>query len=223
MSKEKMTITGLALLVSAMGFAEIQQWQVQDYWGTLEVKMTEAVVLDLLGEPREKETVKNCQIWYYQAVPQRADDAAVSRPESGFVRFRMNDSACLLFDWRVPNWTITSPKTERQYLAEQRRREVRLMAEEARRFHEEQRHLRQTQREQVQAEQQAQRQAKIESRQGTAAAASNRVRVNRSTVSDAKSDPQQQSLSEYFIAVGISFFIIAFLIAGMYGFRLFGR
>ncbi len=134
MEIQKVFILGLlsfSALVLAAGDS-IEKWQVQDYWAKLEIKMTEQAAIELLGKPLEIETVKNYHIWYYQQPPQRQADAIVSRPRFGILRFRVNDSICLLLDWKEPDWTSTTPCTEAQYLAEQKRIEDEMEREQVR-------------------------------------------------------------------------------------------
>ena len=122
MKVQKGFILGL-LAFPALALAagdSIEKWQVQDYWGKLEVKMTEQVVIDLLGQPQDKETINNNLIWYYPEIIARQGDAILSRPEHGFVRLKLIDGKSLLHSWKVPNWEEVFSYTEQEYLAEQR-------------------------------------------------------------------------------------------------------
>ena len=159
MEIQKGFIFGL-LSFSALVFAaggSIEKWQVQDYWQKLTPRMTEVVVIDLLGEPLEKETVNDTQIWYYQEAPKREGDTIIDRPRDGILRFRVNGSACLLFDWKEQDWTTTTPHTEAQYLAEQKRIETQQKSEELARQREEQQAQRQAETERLRAEREAER------------------------------------------------------------------
>lgn len=107
MEKQKGFILGL-LSFSALALAagdSIEKWTVSDYWQKLTPKMTEAVVIELLGQSPLIETVNRPQVWYYQQAPEREGDTITNRPRDGILRFRVNDSACLLFDWKEPDWT----------------------------------------------------------------------------------------------------------------------
>lgn len=97
----------------------IEKWTVWNYWQMLTPKMTEQVVVEILGEPLEKEFIKNYQIWYYQQVPKKEGEKIISRPQSGCLRFRKVDSAYFLYESKSPDWTVTAPHTEAQYLAQQ--------------------------------------------------------------------------------------------------------
>jgi hypothetical protein len=111
-----------------------QKWMVQEYWDRLEVKMTEQVVIDLLGEPFEKKHLDSGDVWYYQTFSEQNDFVSPSRLRKGLLRFKRppNDSFCLLYKWQEPDWTITAQRTEAQYLIEQTRIENQFKQEQAR-------------------------------------------------------------------------------------------
>ena len=237
---------GIVLLLPIFSLADISQWQVQDYWGKLEPRMTEQVVMELLGKPLVKEAIDSQQIWYYQQMPEREGDRVVNRPRHGFLRFRKNDSACLLFDWKEPDWAITVPLTERQYLTELRKIEIRQEIEDAKRLAEEQRRARALQAENEKIERVASafqiEQEKIQRKarasqvkhaaikpstqreqykhrtQTTAAASRNRPQAK---IPAAKADTSVLTTSHYFLIIGGVFVLIAFAIAFSQGFRMF--
>ncbi len=105
-------------LVLAAG-EPIEKWTVRDYWQKLAPKISEQAVIELLGQPFETESTDTYHIWYYQQAPQRQAGKVIRRPRAGLVRFRMVESDSLLYDFKEPDWTITAPHTEAQYLAEQ--------------------------------------------------------------------------------------------------------
>ena len=76
---------GIILLLPMFSLADISQWQVQDYWTKLEPRMTEQVVIELLGDPLEKEIHDSRQVWYYQQTPRREGDKIISRPRHGLL------------------------------------------------------------------------------------------------------------------------------------------
>ena len=134
METKEIFIIGL-LLVSALVFAageSVEKWQVQDYWGRLEARMTEQVIVELLGEPLEMETRTGMQVWYYQQAPQREGDRIIDRPRHGLLMFKQSNGQALLYKWEPPNWTIVTPHSEAQYLKEQTRLETEAKREQSR-------------------------------------------------------------------------------------------
>lgn len=226
MEIQKGFILGLLLIpawVCAAG-ESIEKWAVQKYWDMLEVKKTDAVVIELLGRPREIETVNNTQIWYYQQAPQRQEGAVVSRPRCGLLRFRSNDSVCLLIDWKEPDWSVSAPHTEAQYLSEQQRVEQQIKAEEARRLRQEH----QAQREQNRAQQETARQKAAEEARQSNLAQTNLTQQQLAETPAVRQDPQSEkplgfSLNnghtKYWFSVAALFIVMAISISITYGFK----
>ena len=94
--------------------------------------MTEQVVIELLGEPLEKETLTGSQVWYYQEAPQYEADKIVDRPRYGFLMFKTSGDNSILYKWQEPDWAITAPHTEAQYLTAQKSIEAQRKREQAR-------------------------------------------------------------------------------------------
>jgi outer membrane protein assembly factor BamE (lipoprotein component of BamABCDE complex) len=83
-------------------------------WRQLTKKMTESQIVALLGQPQEKETVEQFEVWYYQEAPQRENRQIVWRPKTALVRFRQvpveGQQVYLLLDWKPPIWREVAMK-----------------------------------------------------------------------------------------------------------------
>jgi outer membrane protein assembly factor BamE (lipoprotein component of BamABCDE complex) len=83
-------------------------WRSPMAWRQLAKKMTESQIVALLGQPREKETTEQFDVWYYQDAPKRENGQIVWRPKTGLVRFRQvpidGQQVFLLLDWKLPLW-----------------------------------------------------------------------------------------------------------------------
>jgi outer membrane protein assembly factor BamE (lipoprotein component of BamABCDE complex) len=76
-------------------------------WQKLQRKMTESQVSDLLGSPKETETVGANLIWYYQDVPRQRDGQIIWRPKTAFVHFKQfalnGENVFMLYGWKPPH------------------------------------------------------------------------------------------------------------------------
>lgn len=129
----------------------IQRRQVWHFWQMLQVGLSPEKVIELLGEPLEKESSETACIWYYQQTPQRLPSGQIQRPRYGFLNFRKvsvgGKEQLLLKLWRQPDWNQMPAysaeqfefqqkrieQVSRQQLAEQKRLEEQKHQEELRR------------------------------------------------------------------------------------------
>jgi outer membrane protein assembly factor BamE (lipoprotein component of BamABCDE complex) len=90
-----------------------QVWESPQAWKDLRRKMTESQVDDLLGSPKEIETVGQNRVWYYQDVPKQKDGQVIWRPKTAFVHFKqvsMNGQEILLLvGWKPPVFKEVQP------------------------------------------------------------------------------------------------------------------
>ena len=112
---KKSALVALFLMLPSILFAAqeaIEVWTVREYWGQLTTGMTERVAIDLLGEPKEKESTSTSCIWYYTETPDRDGDKITRRPKYGILMFRLSASSeAMLLRWQEPDWTIITPQS----------------------------------------------------------------------------------------------------------------
>lgn len=88
--------------------AQRSGWKSPRAWRQLAKKMTESQIVALLGQPQEKETVEQFEVWYYQEATKRENGQIVWRPKTGLVRFKQvaieGQEVYLLLDWKPPLW-----------------------------------------------------------------------------------------------------------------------
>jgi outer membrane protein assembly factor BamE (lipoprotein component of BamABCDE complex) len=99
------------LLWSTVNAADF--WESPQAGQELHRKMTESQVEDLLGSPKETETVGTIVVWYYQDVPRRRDGQIIWRPKSAFLRFKQitldGENSVRLYGWKPPHFEQTPP------------------------------------------------------------------------------------------------------------------
>jgi hypothetical protein len=82
-------------------------WESPQSWKDLHRKMTEPQVSELLGKPKDTETVGQNLIWYYQDVPQLRDGQVIWRPKTAFVHFKQfalnGENVFMLYGWKPPH------------------------------------------------------------------------------------------------------------------------
>lgn len=75
--------------------------------------MTESQVKDLLGSPKETETVGHNLVWYYQDVPRLRDGQIIWRPKTAFIHFKQitvnEENLFMLYGWKPPHVEKTPP------------------------------------------------------------------------------------------------------------------
>lgn len=157
----------------------IQRWMVWNFWQTLQPGMSKEKVVELLGEPLEKESTDTACVWYYQQAPQKLASGVIQRPHSGFINFRKTLSGgqelMLLKTWKEPNWNEVAGYSLEQFQFQQkkldqlRQQELRLQqqAEELKRREEETRRQQEAlQQQKIQQEQQVRAQQEAKQNKG---------------------------------------------------------
>jgi outer membrane protein assembly factor BamE (lipoprotein component of BamABCDE complex) len=88
-------------------------WESPQAWKELRRKMTESQVTDLLGSPKETETVGQSVVWYYQDVPKQNDGQITWRPKTAFVHFKQfainGETVVMLYGWKPPQLKEVQP------------------------------------------------------------------------------------------------------------------
>jgi outer membrane protein assembly factor BamE (lipoprotein component of BamABCDE complex) len=154
----------------------IQPWMVWNFWQMLQPGMSKDKVVELFGDPLEKESTETACVWYYQQAPQHLASGVVQRPRTGFLNFRKTLSGgqelMLLKTWKEPDWNQVGGYSLEQFQAQQkkidllRQQELRLQqqAEELKRREEETRRQQELlqqqkieQEQQIRAQQEAQK------------------------------------------------------------------
>jgi outer membrane protein assembly factor BamE (lipoprotein component of BamABCDE complex) len=101
----------ILLLCTTVNAADL--WESPQAWQELHRKMTESQVADLLGNPKETETVGHNLVWYYQDVPRQNDGQIIWRPKAAFVHFKQiainGESIFMLYGWKPPHIEKTPP------------------------------------------------------------------------------------------------------------------
>jgi len=205
----------------------IEVWTVREYWGQLTTGMTERVAIDLLGEPKEKESTSTSCIWYYAETPDRDGDKITRRPKYGILMFRLSASSeAMLLRWQEPDWTIITPHTEKQYLADLQRIETELKAEESKRQNQEMQQIQQAEAERKQAvlQQQMEQQRQQAEQQRIKMEQVRQERLANAPPPQEKSGIDMSSsdtAGRYFIYSGIAFGVMAILICCVQGAKFF--
>jgi outer membrane protein assembly factor BamE (lipoprotein component of BamABCDE complex) len=82
-------------------------WESPQAWQELHRKMTESQITDLLGSPKQTETVGTNLVWYYQDVPRQRDGRIIWRPKTAFVHFKQiavnGETVFMLYGWKPPH------------------------------------------------------------------------------------------------------------------------
>jgi len=183
------------------------KWQNPQCWRNIRLGQSPDDVRRFLGDPAEGDESPALAVWYYAS---RAE-----HPKDAVLVFRKSRDVQTLQKIMEPNWQ-TMPAWQRlqadyqKALADQRAADLaekrRLAAEAA-------------------AKKAAEREAFIAKQRADLAARTaaiqNQPPRQKAAIPPAKPDTHTQLASRYFIMIGISFVVIAFIIAGSYGFRLF--
>lgn len=110
----------------------ILPWMVLDHWRRMSTKMTPEQILEMLGEPREKEESSTMCVWYYQDVPTKLETGAIQRPRHGLVTLKKlvsGGESLVVKSWKEPNWYEVPCFRLLQYSAQQAKLEkARLLA-----------------------------------------------------------------------------------------------
>ena len=213
-------------LVLAVVFAADTQpvkpeiWQNPASWKKIKAGQTTEQISRTLGDSAATESSNAIEAWFYSDVPKTDENGRTVRPTHGFLIFRKTPSGNTLQKWVEPDWQtmLTWAQLQNDYkkaIAEQKAAARAQLMEE-----------RKQQAEQAAAERAERQKAAIEAKEqrkqaiAAAAAARKPSQVRRS---EALPDPDAHTKlsSRYFITIGICFFVIAFIIAGSYGFKLF--
>lgn len=101
---------------------KIQKWTVWHFWQMLQPAMSKEVVLEMLGEPLEKESTDIACIWYYQELPVRLENGVIQRPKFGFLNFTKTTAGgqekMLLKLWKQPDWNQVRGYSAQEYQME---------------------------------------------------------------------------------------------------------
>jgi hypothetical protein len=110
-NKMKIYLIAFALTWTAAASADV--WESPQAWENLRRKMTESQVADLLGNPKDTETVGHSLVWYYQDVPKIRDGQITWRPKTAFVHFKQitlnGQNVFMLYGWKPPPFEPPPP------------------------------------------------------------------------------------------------------------------
>ena len=203
----------VALAADAQPLAP-QKWQNPTLWRNIKAEQSPEQVQRVLGDPIDTESTNSIECWYYADTPKADENGANIRPKHGFLIFRKTPAGTTLQKWVEPRWEILPTWEQlqtdyKQAIADQR------AAEQAER-------QRMVQEAAAERRQRLQARAAAQQRQvATAPMVNARPQVERGKIPPAKPDAHTQLTSRYFISIGIAFVVIALIIAGSNGFRLF--
>ena len=100
----------------------IQKWTVWHFWQVLQPGMGKDRVIELLGEPIEKESTDVACVWYYQQAPLKLESGIIQRPKFGFLNFVKTtvggQEMMLLKTWKEPNWNFIRSYSAQEYQQE---------------------------------------------------------------------------------------------------------
>ena len=199
------SITLLYFVLTAIATTPPAKWQNPTNWRNIKPGIIPKRAAAMLGDPVETETARTSEIWYYADTP-----TAETRPKHGLLIFRKTPQGMVLYKFAEPNWkTIPSwqqlQADYKQSIAEQTAEKKRIAVETNKaRF----------------VERRATMQRRAEKRVAQRQAVIPRPPREYKTP-PAKPDLHTKFTSRYFIIIGGSFFVVAFIIAGSHGFKLF--
>ena len=200
-----------------------QNWQNAATWQKIKTGQSPVQVRNILGEPTATESTNSIEAWYYGETPKTDESGKTVRPKYGCLMFQRTQAEQVLKKWAEPNWKMLSTWeqlqadykqaiadhraaqiAERKRIADEAAAERAKLAEERKRIAEEAIALRQQQNQEAIAIRQERMQA-----------------TGHRPVPAAKPDAHAQLMSKYFITIGGAFIVMAFIIAGTYGYKQF--
>ena len=217
----KLIITTLALLSLAVAEQPIspQKWQNPVTWQRIRAEQTPSQVQQILGEPTATESTNTTEVWYYGNEPKTDENGTTERPKDGCLMFRRTPTEHLLTRWVEPNWKIlpTWEQLQTDYKEAQAEQRAAQIAERKRVAEE----AAAARAKQIEERKQLSAERAVMNEQRRSSVYTDRQARTTPKIPAAKPDAHTQMTSKYFITIGISFFVIAFIIAGSYGFKQF--
>lgn len=189
-------------------------------WNRLKQDMSTDDVIRILGDPKETESSRTSQIWYYQDVPVKENEQIIERPKEGTLVFRINSERVFqLKVWTPPDWAAIPVQSEPEPVTQEVTPQTKTVKPDYKKIREEQLEERKKQYELMQQK----RQKEIEEKRAKAEQQKLELQkqrknyVSKSTSEKKETQAGESILSKYFIIIGIFMVISAFIMAVVYG------